>query len=184
MKFSDVEDLVPGLYRLTFHREFGGNTALAVVGEFWGGGRKMSRWWVTCNQRIDASKSNNWSNLVSTSWESVEKALLIRSPEADQYIQDAKALTISAPLPPVTCEIVRDLFLTGQDVDAIAVMARELGMSQPQDADVAAAVSRVLAAAVYAVDHLDGGRLAGWRDRERATELLRKAVKEWRGWQL
>lgn len=179
MKPSDVHALVPGLYRLTFIQAMGGKTALAVVGAY-AGVQKLSRWWIVSHVRIDARKNYATSHLVNNDWEVVAKAELIRSEDGDEYIRDAKALTMTEmhKIEPDVAEVIRDLFLSGQDVDAIAVMARELGMSMPQP--YTAAMFRVVQAAVQVIEHLDGGRLANWRDRTEATKEVRDAVKEWR----
>lgn len=165
MKPSDVRQLVPGLYRLHFVKSLGGGTALAVIGE---GDGKATRWYTCCHFR---AYRRNLASLVSDEWERVEKAELLRSREGDDYIRSAQQMTFAQPVDPEIAATIRDLFLTGHDVDAIAVLSRELGMTQRE-------VFKEMG------DVVDAANEFVMRDDYRSQYItrLRTAVQKWRAW--
>jgi hypothetical protein len=104
-----------------------------MVGVFHSGGR----WYSLVNWRCKDIREG--ASLIADSWEMIERAELLWSNEHEEAIAVRRALTYGSPFlqkvfaDPRICEIVRDLFLSGRDEDAIAIIATELGMTTLPD---------------------------------------------------
>ena len=126
MKPREVAALELGLYKLIIKASSGGGYMLAAVGQFHNG----EKWFAASNWTAKKGKAGD--SLVSMDWEIVEKAEVIRTRVGEDYLETAHTLSFSAncAIDPKLLEVLRDWLLTGHELDVLAVLARELGMSQ------------------------------------------------------
>jgi len=139
MKPREVAALELGLYKLILKPSIGGYM-LASVGQFHNG----EKWFAASNWTT--KKGNSEASLISMEWEVIEKAEVIRTRSGEDYLDEAKSLSFSQYIDPKLLEVLRDWLLTGHELDVIAVLARELGMSQRNlDEETKAVVDKAIA---------------------------------------